>query len=85
MLLEILTLVTTFVIGGWAIWQGHKKHHKKLSIPVLFAIGLAMMGIAVFVHSEKMEMSLKGLGAILVVVAHIRNWMKCRACAVCAL
>lgn len=82
-LLEGATILISFLAGGWAIWQEHRKFHNNRTIPVLFIIGLTIMTIAVFGADENIEMVLKGLGAVLIITAHVLNWNKCRACSVC--
>jgi drug/metabolite transporter (DMT)-like permease len=81
--LELLTIFVTMGIGGWALWKGYHKIHRHLSIVVLFLIGLAFMISGNFFSSESIEMSTKMIGAILIIIAHIRNWQLSKNCKDC--
>ena len=78
--IELITVLSTLLAGGWAIGKGYWKYHQHLFIPMLFITGLFSMTVANFMQSEALEMLLKGFGAILIVSAHISNWKKCSAC-----
>jgi hypothetical protein len=80
---EMATTITAFLIGGWAIVNGYRKHHKNLFIVGLFTSGLLLMLVAGLRDDEIWEILLKGIGAVFVILAHVRNWRQCRACAVC--
>lgn len=78
--IELATVITAFLAGGWAIYRGYRRFHKRLSIVVLFFAGLSLLTVANFLHGEVMEMLLKGAGAVLVIIAHVLNWRRCRPC-----
>ncbi|WP_132055573.1 MerC domain-containing protein [Pseudocnuella soli] len=82
-LIELLTLLISLFVGGWAIWRGYLQQHRKPVIPVLFALGLVMMIAANFVATEAMEVLLKGGGIALIVYAHIGNWWLSRTAHSC--
>jgi drug/metabolite transporter (DMT)-like permease len=84
MYIEIATLLTAFFAGGWAIFRGYKKIHRNISIPLLFISGLMLMVVADFLGNEFLEMPVKGIGAVLVITAHVTNWRKCRTHMACA-
>jgi uncharacterized membrane protein len=77
--IEIATVLTALLAGGWAIFRGYREYHKSLSIVILFVAGLGSMTAANFLNDEALEMLLKGMGAIVVVAAHIWTRRKCTA------
>lgn len=83
--LEMLTILTTFFVGGWAIYNGYRRFHQRLVIVLLFLAGLLFMALAGLMEAEAVEILLKGTGTFLVIAAHIRNWRQCQcpSCAVC--
>jgi hypothetical protein len=81
-MLEVLTIVVSMSIGGWAIWKGYKRVHGQKSVVVYFGIGLTLMIAANFIHGSAFEMGLKLIGATLLITAHIKNWRGCRNCEV---
>jgi hypothetical protein len=81
--IEIATILLTLVAGGWAILRGFRKHHGNVSLLLLFSTGISSLAVASLVSSEVAERLLKTAGALLVVMAHVQNWRKCRKCTVC--
>lgn len=80
--LEVLTVLVSMSIGGWAIWKGYKRLHGQRSVLVYFAVGLILMISGNFIHGSVAEMGLKLVGATLLITAHIKNWRGCRNCEV---
>ena len=81
--IELMTIAVSFVFGGWAVWKGYQKHHRKSFIPLIFITGLILLIAANLIHVEKAEMMLKFGGAITITVAHILNWQHSDQCAGC--
>jgi hypothetical protein len=79
--IELLTLSFTFFIGGWAIYRGYKRFHQSKGILYLFVVGVCFLIASNLSVIIKLETPLKSFGAFFVVMAHIRNWESCRACA----
>jgi hypothetical protein len=76
--LETLTLLASMSVGGWAIRHGYIQHHHNKWLLVSFITGLILMLIGNFVHSFAIELVLKLVGAVLIVIAHVKNWQACR-------
>jgi len=81
--LEIVTIVVSMGVGGWALWKGYRRMHHNIAIVILFLVGLVFMIAGNFFSSENIEMSTKMIGAVLIITAHIRNWKQCKYCAYC--
>lgn len=80
---EVLTLLVSMSVGGWAIWRGYRKHHHQKNLIILFLTGLILMIAGNFVEYMPAEMGLKIIGAILIITAHVKNWRACKHCEVC--
>ena len=78
--IESATISISLLIGGWAIANGYRKHHRNKIIPVLFAFGIAFLATGNLVHYKILEISLMFSGAALLITAHILNWRKCQHC-----
>lgn len=78
--LEFATLSISVFIGGLAIFNGYRKHHRNKLIPVLFTVGIALLATGNLVHSKIFEITLMFSGATLLITAHIQNWKKCQHC-----
>lgn len=78
--IESATVSISLLIGGWAIMNGYRKHHRNKIIPVLFAFGITLLATGNLVHSKILEISLMFSGASLLITAHILNWKKCQNC-----
>lgn len=78
--IEMGSVFLTLLAGGEAIRKGYIRCHRSLSIVILFLLGFALMTLANFVEVPAGEMLMKGAGALFVVSAHIKNWIKRKAC-----
>lgn len=74
--LELSIISISLAVGGWAVWKGYKKHHRKV-VPVLFSNGITLMIIGKLVALKNIEVFIILLGAVVLVAAHIYNWRKC--------
>ena len=81
--IELATIFVAVAIGGWSVWNGYQKHHRRPGIPILFLTGICVMSSANFLQMEKLEMVGKGMGAALLIAAHILNWKQSQQCSVC--
>lgn len=72
--IETTTILISMLIGGWAIWQGYKKYHHMLSLPLVFLMGIILMVSGNFLHGEAAEIVTKIIAAILLVGVHLANW-----------
>jgi len=80
--LEGLTLLVSMSVGGWAIWRGYRKLHHQKNLLIYFFTGLMLMITGNFVTYMPAEMSLKIIGALLLITAHIKNLRACKHCEV---
>jgi hypothetical protein len=76
--LEIATLLVSAVAGGWAIWRGFRHYGAPVRWMIWFGAGFACMLLGNWAAAGWVEMTLKGIGAALIVVAHIGNLRHCR-------
>jgi len=82
-MVEATTIFVSMFIGGWAMYQGFKKHHQNLFILILFFIGLCCMIAPIFSKNDIPEMGYKLLGGFFLITAHIKNWIACKKCELC--
>jgi drug/metabolite transporter (DMT)-like permease len=78
--IELLTVAISLVIGGWAIFSGYLKHHSNKNIVLLFLAGVIILLISNFITNEGLEITAKIVGAIVLIVAHVKNWKQCKTC-----
>jgi hypothetical protein len=78
--LEILTIIVSMSVGGWAIYKGYKKHHHRLSLVLFFSAGLCLMIAGNLVSSVPLEIIFKLIGSTSIIGAHVGNWRSCNAC-----
>jgi drug/metabolite transporter superfamily protein YnfA len=81
--LEVLTLLVSMSVGGWAIWRGYRKLHHQKNLIICFLAGLILMIAGNFLTYTPAEMGLKIIGAIFIITAHVKNWRACKHCEVC--
>lgn len=81
--LEAGTLVLSAAAGGWSFYRSYHRLHRNKWILVLFLCGLASLLLASLVESGLGEGLLKLVGAGLLITAHLRNGLACRACQSC--
>jgi hypothetical protein len=74
MWIETTTILISMLIGGWAIWQGYKKYHHRVSLPLIFLLGILLMVSGNFLHGETAEIATKLIAAVLLVGVHLKNW-----------
>ncbi|RAJ02417.1 MerC mercury resistance protein [Chitinophaga skermanii] len=79
--MEIGTILISMLAGGWALLHGYRHHHQRISLVIMFIVGLALMIGGNFFHHgahEWLEMVAKLSGAILIISAHIMNYKACK-------
>jgi hypothetical protein len=69
--IHILFLLLAIPVSGWAMWQGYRRHHQMM-MPVIGAIGLALMLAGVVVHDHSQALTLAGVFTL--AAAHVGNW-----------
>ncbi|OLY92317.1 MerC domain-containing protein [Cnuella takakiae] len=79
-LLEWSTVLLTAGIGGYAIWKGYTQVHQQKSIVAAFVAGFFLVALANLLAIDAVEMVLKGVGAVLLIWAHLRNRAESRRC-----
>lgn len=79
-LLEWTTVVLTGAVGGYAIWKGYTTVHQQKGIVIAFVAGSLLVVIANLHLHHALEMLLKGIGALLLIGAHLRNRAESRRC-----
>ena len=78
--LEVLTLLVSMSVGGWAIWQGYRNLHHQKNLVIYFFTGLILMIAGNFVSYMPVEMVLKIIGASFIITAHVKNWRAGKHC-----
>jgi len=73
---EFLMIALAFVVGVYALYHGHKKHHHSYYPMVLFAAGISLLFIKSMLHSHSLMLLLPAVS--LVVSAHYLNYKLCR-------
>ncbi|MEP6712077.1 MAG: MerC domain-containing protein [Ferruginibacter sp.] len=76
-------ILTSLVIGCFALYNGYKKHHHKALPLFVFVGGIALLLTANFLLVDKAETIVKMVGAIAIIIAHILNWYNCKHCKIC--
>lgn len=82
-IIEVATILVSMCAGGWAIVRGYRLYHKNKMILSFFIAGLALMIAGNFVPYEWEDMTLKFIGGLMVVIAHLRNWKSSKHCIMC--
>jgi cation transport ATPase len=78
--IELATIAIALVAGGWAVWTGYRKYHRKLFIPLLFTAGITLMAATTFFEHESIETIGKSMAALLVIIAQVLNWRASHRC-----
>jgi cation transport ATPase len=81
--LELVTIFTSLLIGGWAVVNGYLKFHKNKNVVLLFVVGIIVMLVSNFVEIVWIEIISKCIAASCLITAHTLNWKKCKHCSVC--
>lgn len=79
--LESITILLSFIIGGYAIKNGYLKFHKNKFIVFLFAAGISLMLLSNFIGSSA-EIWMKVSGGLIICVAHIQNFTNSKRCSI---
>ncbi len=72
-ILEIIIILFSALIGGYAIKKGFFKFHKSWLVICLFILGILLMLLGNFLPFPG-EVASKLGGAILIICSHIQNW-----------
>ena len=79
--LEIATIMTSLIVGSWALFNGYKKHHHRLWPLLSFVVGIGLVIISnTLDEAGAKEELLKLSGAFCIVTAHGFNLRYCRHC-----
>lgn len=70
--IELTVLLTSFIVGLYALITGYFKH-KKIGPAAIMMLGFAILILAHAMHVESLEMILMPLGACGLAIAHLRN------------
>jgi hypothetical protein len=71
---EMLMIGLAFAIGFYSLWQGYRKHHRKVYPTILFTLGITLLFLKQFYHDHLLTFLVPAV--ILIVSAH---WMNYRA------
>jgi MerC mercury resistance protein len=82
-MIEAATISVSMGLGGWAIFHGYTKHHRQKNIVFIFISGIVFLITPFFIRIDLPEMIFKFLGAFLLIIAHIKNWLACKKCVLC--
>ena len=80
---ELGFILTSLIIGSFALYNGYKKHHQKIIPLFVFVAGITLLFVANFLLEEKEETIVKMAGATTIIIAHVLNWQSCRSCKIC--
>lgn len=75
--LETMTILAAAITGSMAMWKGYQKHGMIL-LSIIFVIGIALMIAGNTGLPGSYELIVKCLGAVLVISAHVRNYLLSR-------
>ncbi|KLE33557.1 MerC domain-containing protein [Aurantiacibacter gangjinensis] len=79
--LHPLLVAIALPFSGTVLWKAAKRSpHAQLSLG-LGMVGLASMVFGLFAKSDAIEVATTSVGAILVAMAHLRNWLRGAHCA----
>lgn len=81
--IEFSTIVLSVGAGGWAVWKGYRKFHRRFSIVLVFLIGLLLMTLGNAIENELSEQIVKFFGVVIIITAHYLNWRKSNHCELC--
>lgn len=76
-LYEDILLISTMILGSFALYSGYKRYHNRLYPFVMLYVGGIIYWQKHF-HGETLEPVIIAVGAGLVVLAHIVNMKLCR-------
>ncbi len=80
-LIEVAVVLLSAGIGGYAIKRGFLKFHKNAPVVIIFIAGLILM-IAGNFASFAGEVVFKLIGAVLIILSHIKNWRLSKKCSI---
>ena len=80
---ELGFILTSLIIGSFALYNGYKKHHHKIVPLFIFISGIAILLVANFLLEDNVETIVKIAGATSIIIAHLLNWQSCRSCKIC--
>ena len=81
--IEIATILIAIIVGGYAIMKGYFIYHHNKNIVIIFIVGLVVVVVANYVNSETVEAVLKIVGAVCIIIAHIKNKKASKHCITC--
>ncbi len=73
---EFIMIALAFIVGGYSLYHGRKKHHHSYYPMLLFAAGIGILFIKSILHSHSLMLLLPAVS--LVVIAHYLNYKLCR-------
>ena len=73
---EVGMILVAFLIGGFTLWHGYKKHHHKLFPLFLFVAGMFLLTIKHFFSANVIWLIIPS--SILIIFAYYLNWRFCR-------
>ncbi|MBA2329047.1 MAG: MerC domain-containing protein [Flavisolibacter sp.] len=79
--LELLTILLSLLIGGYAIKRGYTRFHRNKYVVVLFAAGISLMMLSNFLIYSA-EVWLKLSGGLVIFIAHIQNFNYSKKCSI---
>lgn len=75
--LHVWLLAMALPFSGIVLWRASKRYTRTKASLGLGVAGLALMSAGIFIEREIAEVAVTTAGAILVAIAHLRNW-RCR-------
>jgi len=80
---ELGFILTSLIIGCFALYNGYKKHHHRKLPLLLFIVGISLLLFGNFLLEDSQETIVKIIGALVIVSSHILNWYRCKQCELC--
>lgn len=78
-MLENSLIVFSLIVACYALIHGYKKHHKNPTALLIVIAGFLNIFTAHFTQTQRAEIALTTVGAILIALSHAINWFHIKA------
>ena len=75
-LFESLMILLAFVVGGYSMWHGYRKHHHSFVPLLIFSTGILFLVAKQIWHQH--QLALLPFAVLFIVSAHVVNFKACR-------
>jgi len=80
---ELGFILSSLIIGCFALYNGYKKHHHSALPLLVFVTGVTILLFANFFLMDNAETIIKISGASIIITSHMLNWHSCKHCKIC--